>query len=317
MADAATTTTTDKNTTAAATTTAATSTATTTAAATTASTATTAATTTTAAPAWPDDWRQKLAANDDKSLTRLQRFTTPADIWTSYRALEQRLSSGELKSAKPKDATPEQTAAWRKENGIPEAPEKYELALKDGLVIGKDDKPIIDAFLKQAHSADFTPAQASATVEWYYEEVERQSQAREQADKAAATKAVDTLRVEWGGEYRTNMNLIEGMVQMLPESVRESFKFGRLADGTPLFANSDALKGLALLARQINPVAAVVPNAGTNAASAIDDEIKQIEGWMKAPRTHPDYAKYWGDEKKQERYRQLLTAREQVQKKAA
>lgn len=258
-----------------------------------------------------------MAGNDDKEMRQLERYTSPVDIWKKARELERRMSSGELKSSLPKDAAPEVVAAWRKENGIPEAPEKYELKLKDGLVIGEADKPIIDGFLKSAHAKHVSSEQASAMVDWYYDEIERQSQAREKADKEAATKAVDALRAEWGADYRTNMNLVEGLIQTLPESVREAFKFGRLADGTPLFANADALKGLALMARQVNPVAAIVPNAGANAASAIDDEIKQYEGWMKAPKGHADYAKYWGDEKVQARLRDLYTAREQVQKKAA
>ena len=55
-----------------------------------------------AAPAAPapapvaDDWRAKLSGGDAKELERLKRFTDEAAVWKSYRALEQKMSSGEL-----------------------------------------------------------------------------------------------------------------------------------------------------------------------------------------------------------------------------
>jgi len=63
------------------------------------------------APAdWPADWRQKLAGEDKKTLERLGRMASPADLFKSYRALEQKVSAGELKKGLPENATPEQVA---------------------------------------------------------------------------------------------------------------------------------------------------------------------------------------------------------------
>mgnify|MGYP000100175251 CR=1 FL=1 len=47
--------------------------------------------------------------------------------------------------------TDEELAEYRKANNIPEAPDKYDLTFDSGLVIGKEDKPIVDSFLKYAH----------------------------------------------------------------------------------------------------------------------------------------------------------------------
>ena len=66
---------------------------------------------------WSDDWRSKMAGGDAKEAKRLERFASPKEVFKSYRAFETRLSSGELKSALPKDAKPEQLTAWRAENG--------------------------------------------------------------------------------------------------------------------------------------------------------------------------------------------------------
>jgi len=247
---------------------------------------------------------------DEKVLQRLGRYATPSDLINSHLALQTKISSGEFRSVLPKDANDDQIKAWRAENGIPEAPDKYELKLKDGLVVGEEDKPIIDAFLKNAHAANLTASQASAAVDWYYDQIEQQTAARAEADKQLAQKAQDELRAAWGQEYRTNENLVMGLLESAPTGVKDQFLHGRLADGTPIMSHPETVRWLNQLAREINPVTALIPNAGGNIAGAIDDEIKQYETWMKAPRDSADGKKYWADVKVQERLRALYGARD-------
>ncbi len=64
---------------------------------------------------------------------RLDRFDSPAAVAKSYRELEAKVSSGELKApVKPPaaDAKPEEVAAWRKEQGLPETAQAYVEGLK-------------------------------------------------------------------------------------------------------------------------------------------------------------------------------------------
>jgi hypothetical protein len=270
-----------------------------------------------AATSWPNTWREDFAAGDEKLMARLQRFTTPKDIFTSYRALEQRLSAGELKAVTPfpDKGTPEQQAAWRKEQGLPAKPEEYDLTFADGLVIGEDDKPFVDNFLKAAHAANYTPTQVKEALRFHYANQEAQAEAREQADADVARKVIDELRLEWGGDYRTNMNGISTLLKLAPAGVEEKLKNSRTADGTPVMSDPDTLRFLVGLFRQINPVSSVVP-AGDEAAmnKSIDDELSQIKDVMRTNR-----AKYNKDEKMQARYRELIAAKERMggQKKAA
>lgn len=273
-------------------------------------------------PYGDDPWRgiatefaTKDGKVDEKLLTRVKRYATPADALNAHIALQNKIAAGEMRSTLPPNATEEQVKAWRTENGIPESPEKYELKLKDGLVIGEEDKPIIDAFLKSAHGANMTAQQASQAVDWYYEEVERQTAARAEQDKQLAAKAQDALRAAWGNEYRTNENMVLGLLDGAPAGVKDQIMHGRLADGTPIMSHPETMMWLRQLAGEINPVTAIIPNAGGNIAGAIEDEIKQIETWMKAPRNSPDGKKYWDDVKTQERYRALLDAKERSAKK--
>jgi len=62
-----------------------------------------------------DSWRHDMAAGDNAFLKTLDRFDSPAALAKAYRELTAKLSSGELRAAKPprQDASPEQIAAWR------------------------------------------------------------------------------------------------------------------------------------------------------------------------------------------------------------
>lgn len=274
-------------------------------------------------PYGDDPWRgiateyaTKDGKLDEKTLQRVKRYATPADALNAHIALQNKIAAGEMRSALPPNATEDQVKAWRTENGIPEAPEKYELKLKDGLVVGEADKPIIDGFLKSAHGANYTSAQASQAVDWYYDEIERQTAARADQDKQLAAKAQDALRAAWGTDYRTNENMVMGLLDTAPAGVKDQFLHGRLADGTPIMSHPETVMWLRQMAAEINPVTALIPNAGGNVLTAVGDEIKQIEGWMKAPRTSPEGKKYWGDVKVQERYRALLDAQQKQGAKA-
>jgi len=257
---------------------------------------------------WPNDWRQQIAGADEKIQKRLERYASVKDVAQALIAAQDKIASGQLKTALPKDATPEQLKAWRAENGIPEEPSKYELKLKNGLVIGEEDKPIIDGFLAAAHAKNINSEQASAAVEWYYDEMERQAEARQVADQKATEEAADVLRKEWGGDYRANFNSVHALLDLAPAGFKDLFMTGRLADGTPIGSSVAGMQWLASLARQLNPVGSLVPGVtGTNQASAIDDEIKSIETLMRTNR-----AEYNKDTAKQARLRDLYAARDQL-----
>lgn len=274
--------------------------------------------------AWPADWRQQFSAGDEKAVKQLERYASPADVWRKARALEQRLSSGELKAVTPfpDKGTPEQQTAWRTENGIPEAPDKYSINLGEGVVIGESDKPIIDDFLKSAHSDNMPANLAEAAVKWYFDFAERQKEERYNKDMEAKTTFEDTMRTEWGNEYRPNLNSVHALLDMAPEGVKDKFLQGRLADGTPIGSDPDTLRWLAGLSRQMNPITTIVPGAGANIPQAIDDELSQISAKM-ADRGSEYYK---GDQitkdgmtgtKLWHRYQELLRAKEQHKGRAA
>jgi hypothetical protein len=259
-------------------------------------------------PAWPDNWRQIMSGGDEKMLKQLERYSSPNDVWAKAKTLETDLSSGKFKSVKPfpDKGTPEEQTAWRAENGIPEAPDKYDIKLGEGIVIGEADKPLIDDFLKFAHAKNVPQAEANAAVQWYFDFAERQAQERHDADMQAKQTFEDTMRAEWGPEYRPNINAINAIMDMGPKGLKDRLLQGRLADGTPLGSDPDFLRLMSNIARTVNPVTTLTPGAGANMAQAIADELTTLKGLM-ADRS----SEYWKGpkaEKNQARYRELVDA---------
>ena len=257
---------------------------------------------------WPDDWRVKLDKEGKHSKT-LDRFASPAAIFESYQALRQKVDSGELKSVTPypEKGKPEEQVAWRKAHGIPENSEGYTLKLAEGLVIGEADKPFVADFLKAAHDTNATPDQVNGLLAWYYGNQEKALVAQQETDANYLAQSEDILHKEWGGEYRTNVNMIKGLVDTMPKDIQENFLNARMADGTALMNHPDMARWLVHTARTINPMATVVPGAGANVAGAIDDEIASIEKVMATNRKA-----YNNDPKMQARLRELYGARDRA-----
>lgn len=268
------------------------------------------------APDWPDDWRDKLAKGDEKVRKRLDRFQSPADVLKSWQSLEQKLSSGDMKAKLPDDATEEQIAAYRKENGIPEKPEGYLENLPNGLVIGDEDKPLVESYIERVHGKNADPAVVAETLDWYYKVQEDQIAQQAEADTQAKQKFDDELRAEWGGEYRSNINSIYAFLDSAPSAddgtpLKELMLGSRLADGTPIGNHPTMLRWLARLASDANPAGFVSPGAGGSQVESVEAEIEEINKVMRSNR-----AAYNKDEKMQARYRDLLSAREKLKDRA-
>lgn len=255
------------------------------------------------APAdFPENWREKLAADDPKELKRLERFGSPNDVYKAYRALEAKLSSGKVKTDLPKDATPEQLTEWRKDNGIPETFEGYDTELKD-IVIGEDDRPIVNEFLKEMHAQNASPSQVKGALAAYYKIVEQQVVERQAADEDFKAASLEELQTEWGADFRKNVNMVSNLLASAPEGLAERIEAARTPDGKKVGDDPAIMKWLNQIARDVNPAAAVVPNAGSNAVTVMADEMKSIEAKMGTTAYTPEL---------RQRYIELTAANEKI-----
>ncbi len=275
-----------------------------------------------AAPAtWPEDWRQRLAGDDKKALKALERLSDPTAVWKKARELETKLSSGEYRRVPPKDATDEDLAAYRKEIGLPEKPEDYEISLPDGVVMGAADKPVFDSFKGIAHQANMTPDQLNAAANWYFQQQREQAEAQDDYDAEFRKTAEDELREEWGNDYRRNVNAISSVFAAAPEGVKERLLSGRIPvydkDGNtvgmaPLGNDPAVVRWLSSLALELNPASTIMPGTHANSMQSIDDELDALR-----KRMSEDRDAYFKDEKAQARYKELLAAKDKINARAA
>ncbi len=265
---------------------------------------------------WPDKWRESYADGDDKKVSRLAKYPSPSDAFNALLAAQNKISEAGLKEPFPAKGTVDEQNAWRAANNVPEASDKYDLKFEDGFVIGDEDKDRTASFLKSAHALHLPNDVAKNLIRWSYAQQEAEITAQNEADKTLASATQEALRSEWGADYKGNMNVIHGLLDLAGDpELKNKIMGGRLADGTPLFADVGALKWLAQLAREINPVSTLVPAGTGDIGAAIGDEIANIEKLMGNKKSD-----YWigpKAEKMQERYRQLIDARDKQKNKAA
>jgi len=268
------------------------------------------------APAdWPDDWREKMAGGDEKLLGRLKRFTQPGNVLKSWLAAETKLSSGDLKRALPDNASAEELSTWRKENGIPDAPDGYKIELPNGIVIGEADKPLVEAFTAHVHAKNWSPAQVNQAMEWYFQQQDTVRAETERADQAFHAESIRVLGQDWGNEFTPNVNAIKNLTSNWSPEARDRLLGGRTSDGRLIGNDPAILKELAQMARDMNPGATLVPAGTSDIAKGLNDRLAELT------KMSGDYnSDYWKGAKAsdlQQEYRDLLEARQKMQARAA
>ena len=230
--------------------------------------------------AWPEDWREKIAGDDPKFMKRLQRFTSFDAFVKSQRALEAKLSSGEYKRALPEDATEEEKAQWRSENGIPDKPDAYEFPTIKGHEWSDTDKAIATGFLAELHAADTPAPIAQAALSWYAKFQQQQAERIAEIDRADKEAREDALRSEYApGEYRAHLKLARDMLNdddFISPDLRQALASARTADGRRLLLHPDLTRFLAERGLEKRGGAGLISGeAGARIGSRIE-EIKKI-----------------------------------------
>lgn len=255
------------------------------------------------------NWRDRYANGDKEVLKRLERFSDEDAFFKSYRTLEDKFRSGEYKPATPfpEKGTDEQKAEWRKAQGVPDAPDKYDVAVGDGFVWGEADKPLLSNFTAWAHANNYSQAEVTKNLRWYNQMQQEWVRAQQEADGVFFKDSEDTLRAEWGPEYRTNINIMENWLNNEPSEIREVMLAARTPDGRKLAAHPAIVKWMAQTGKALSPEATLLPEGGADAKS-VDTQIEDIK---KIARETPD--KY--DRAMEAKHIELLGIKERMQKR--
>jgi hypothetical protein len=260
---------------------------------------------------YPDDWREKFAAGDDKKLKRLQRYGSPTAALEALFNAQTKIAAG-IREPLRADAPPEEVARWREDNGIPLEASGYEMP--PGVVLGENDKPVVDEFLKVAHDKNWSPDQVQTAIGWYMERQAAQADAQSARDTETRMAFEDELRAEYGPAYRQEVKLAAEFLRSAPEGLDEQLMGGRLADGTPIGNSPAVIRWLNQMQRERNPIGTVVPGAGTNAVQAVEAEMASLKSLM-GDRS----SEYWKGPKataNQARYKALVVAQQKHRARA-
>lgn len=240
------------------------------------------------------EWRDRLADGNADLAKILSRYASPAAVGKAFLAQRQKLSEGGIPKLGP-DAKPEEVAAYRKALGIPEKPEEYIVATPANRALNDVEKPILEDFRNLAHGLNIPPAQASKLAEWYLANNDRAVQvAQEQAVfKRQATE--DALRVEWGGEYRANIQLanayVEGQAPVLKGLLGTT-----LSDGTKLGDNPDFIRYVVEQARNTMGDTFVADiSQGQGGSQTIDEQIAELSK-LRFSENEADQKRFWKPE---------------------
>lgn len=203
--------------------------------------------------------RQKTAAIDDareKFLAKLARYPSMTAALIAGINAQDKISSGKYKAPLSDDATEEELAAWRKDNGIPEDAKGYKLPKVQGDEWTEADKPGIDKLLARLHEKNASQEQVDATLTTYKELVaEAKAQHAEHLkgiDKADTEETRDYLRKEFEGEFKPAMTLLKRLVddaEVFPDEAGKLLAQARTADGHRLINNPAVARFLINFAR--------------------------------------------------------------------
>lgn len=131
-------------------------------------------------------------------------------------------------------------------------------------------------------------------------------------DEQQSTETNDSLRSEWGSDYRPNINAIEGFIaKTFGKDAAEQLLNGRYKDGRAFMNDPDVLKGLAMVARKIDPLMQM-GDTNTDNVTTMNDEIAKLEKYMREERTA-----YNADAPAQARLLELYDIRIEHQKRSA
>lgn len=249
-------------------------------------------------------WREKIAGDDEKFLKHLKRFGSEADFGKSYREMEK--SKAQVKKPLSENPSDEEIAAYRKDNGIPDAPDGYDIKLEEGMVIGEAEKPIVDEFLKTMHEKNMPNETVNQVLGWYYKTQDMQQAQAQEAERLAAQETVKELREEWGPEYKANHGMIRAWLDRQPDDVGEMLMNKRDAEGNPIFNDPKFAKWLNNHIRQTDPSATVIHDAEMS-GSSVQEEIAKIQ---KVIAENPEV--YKKDKKMQARMSELSSIKQRM-----
>jgi hypothetical protein len=259
---------------------------------------------------WQNDLLSHAGFEGDDLVKRQGQMARVSDMKTfatNYFSAQDKIRSGQMSTGLPADATPEQLTEWRAANDVPAEAAGYDVVLDEGLVLGDIDKAILEPVYLAGHAGNVSKKVMGSMVNEFLRGRELEQQAVDQQDGIHTQQTQVALRTAWGADYQRNMNVVQGFINGLPETVRADFQSARLGDGRALFNSPEIMVYFADKQMQINPLATVMPGSD-NPVQATADRIKTLEAQMRK-----DSVAWHKDKDAQNELMRLYSAQDQHQ----
>jgi hypothetical protein len=240
---------------------------------------------------WPDDWRTQMANGDPKAARLLERYTSPDAVGKALLSAQQRIRSGEVQLRPGPEATDEQRAEWRLQHGIPETATDYDVPiLLDGRYEDLDEfgKASIDEFRSTFHELDMPPEHAQKIMSVANDVAFKQMERQAETDALRQEDTEDTLRMDWGADYRKNIALNARFMQDKLGDSWQSLVTARTPEGLRLADDPKFNRFINQMARSEG--GSVLQTGETAAGHNVQARIEEIRKIMST-----DYSKYKRD----------------------
>lgn len=204
--------------------------------------------------AWPENWRDQLAAGDEKLKNLLARYTSPDAMAKAFKEQRDALAKKPAKEDAPElpeNPTEEQLAAFRKAKGIPEKPEDYEFEVPEGKELSDSEYDILMDFAKTMHGKNMPASTVKEISSWFLEYEDVVAQRNAEAAFKARSDTEEKLRSEWGGDYKANINLMSNVLQEHLGTNTGDFLSMQMIDGSRLGDNETFIRLMAEVSRKI------------------------------------------------------------------
>lgn len=230
---------------------------------------------------WPEDWRERLAGDDETVLARLKRYQTLENYMRRTMDIEGKLRTGKLLPMLEASPTADDLAAYRKAWSIPDqaTAEAYGIKFPDGHTVSDADTADVAEFVTDMHTNNVPPAVVQRVWAKY---LGIQQKAREQLLKAAQLKTEEN-KAGIKSAYYTATGLFDEtkferemgaadqfLVERLGEEKAKELTSITLADGTKLGDHPEFVRLYVRAAQDFETAAPMALGEGSGGASVED-----------------------------------------------
>jgi hypothetical protein len=239
----------------------------------------------------------KFERRREQVIGQLKRAKSIDDAVVSGIMAQEKIRSGEHKKLS-EEASPEEAAAWRKENNIPEDPAKYDIPAIPGHSWKEEDAPVLDTFKAAAHEGNLTQDQVNLLTTWWANQ-QQQSEAEydkklKRADVEDRDACYDAIRSEFGiAEFKPSMAVMKRLLEdedLFGEVGAAKFMASRYYDeeaGMWRRTTSDPVIARGLIALGLERYGESAMPAGDGRPSVSANRLDEIDKIMKV-----DYDRY-------------------------